>query len=266
MHLERRLGPHGDYSSREFETQLARDRFFECLSTLETAKQMKATPIAELRRRVYPLFRELQSTAEAIAAVKLRDPLFGALVKWMKDFNLTVVHNRIRVPSDWVFRKALLTLYAWHKYGLTPKWAGGAIYSEFDFIALRSSLSEGAYSLSLVGRKPDPLTEKFREFRARVISQLEPLLRREWDAALASADASDLVKWHAKRQDEHFRWLCLYQVEGLTYEQVAERCQEAKGIDTATARRGIEAAASLVGLDLRPPRRGPARKKSGVSA
>ncbi len=265
MHLERRLGPHGDYSSRVFETQLARDRFFECLSTLETCKQMKATPIADLRRRVYPLFAELQSIDEAIAEVKLPDPFFAALVKWMKDFNLTVIHNRIRVPADWVFKKALLTLFAWHKYGLSQGWAGGAIYSEFAFARLRSTHPQGTYSLPLLGRKPDPLTEKFREFRARVISQLEPLLRREWEAALASADASDLVKWHAKRQDDHFGWLCLYQVEGLTYEQVAERCQEADGMDTATARRGIEAVASLVGLDLRPQRRGPSRKKSGVS-
>jgi hypothetical protein len=266
MHLERRLVPHGKYSSKEFEKQLARDCLFECIQTLETRKQMRATPIADLRRKVYPLFAELQNKDEVDAAIERGGRLFTALTKWLADFNLTVIQGNKRVPAPWAFRKALLTLFTWHGCGLSDRWAGGAIYSEFAFAALRSAQNRGEYRLTFVGQKPGPLVETFREFKARVRLQLEPYLKKEWDEAVAALDVPDPAEWHAKRQDAHFSWLCLFQLGGSTYEEIAEACQGADGLDVTTIRRGVRAAASMVGLAPRPQRRGPARKTSGVSA
>jgi hypothetical protein len=59
-----------------------------------------------------------------------------------------------------------------------------------------------------------------------------------------------------KRTLEHFRWLALYQVERLTYEQLAALEQGEAGLDISTISRGLRSTATLLGLTLRPaPRR-----------
>jgi hypothetical protein len=271
MHVRRTLAPEGEYSSKNFEQQLARDRFFEYLCAIEKSKEMKAAPIAELRKSVYPLFAAVQPETHESVASELFCPMFDALFAWASAFNLTVKQDSQRVPPSWVWRATLLTLYVWHRWeplrahGPPPVWAGGAIYTEFDFLKQRASQSPDEFSFSLSGPKPDPLREKFAAFRARVIGQLEPLLKAQWESVVEKTVTSDVVKWKPKRKHKHFHWLCLYQIDQWSYEQIVNKCRDAEGLDTTTVRRGVEAAALLIGLDLRPGRRGSVRK-SGVSS
>jgi hypothetical protein len=271
MHVERKLAPKGEYSSKYFERKLARDRFFEDLCALEESKKMKAAPIADLRRSVYPLFVAAQCESDLSVTSESCGLVLDALFAWANRFNLTVRNDGRRIPASWVRKAAGLTLYLWNRWESfnaqvpPPVWAGGAIYTEFDFLKWRAEHPSGDFSFSLSGPKPDPLKEKFADFRARVMRGFEPLLKSEWDSVVEKVDSSDLVKWKLKRQTEHFRWLCLYQIDQWSCKRIADECQGPDGLDSDTVRRGIETAASMIGLDLRSGRRGLTRK-SGVSS
>ena len=60
-----------------------------------------------------------------------------------------------------------------------------------------------------------------------------------------------------KRTLEHFRWLALYHVEGLTYDELARHEQDKQGHpDPSTISRALTQTAALIGITLRPaPRR-----------
>jgi hypothetical protein len=64
----------------------------------------------------------------------------------------------------------------------------------------------------------------------------------------------------ATPNDDHLRWLALYQVKGLSQTKIAENVAGNDAVSTHTVSEALKSAAALLGVRLRPGRRGPQRK------
>ena len=104
----------------------------------------------------------------------------------------------------------------------------------------------------------DPAEETEAEFRYRIE---EYITRRH--AAAQRAGWKSAVE---KRNILHFAWLVHFQVQGWSIPEIAERYNEhyekqEKTLVEDTVSKGIHQAAKLVGINLRPGKRGPKNPK-----
>ena len=137
--------------------------------------------------------------------------------------------------------------------------------------------------LALVGPPPGPfdpfafLPPGFGQFDCAE-EHYQPLLeaRAEAETRLTAAfaaalghylDATDalfpsLTQAHNKRSDLHFRWLTRYQCRGESFPEIAR----VEGYQRDTVKQAVSELAAVIGLKLRPGRRGRPRKNSATQA
>ncbi len=211
-----------------------RDHAPEVLADLAGEPLARYRPVQQFDRDNH-LYQELELEAD-ILHHPLFQPFWESLRAWGHRWNLV---------ADWCLQRALLTLREW------TWWPEDANQDDWGHMGILTLLAIAPQECCLVfghwGWHPELTTW----------SAAEREIREDFEAYLATyregmerlARERGLVPAPAKRTAEHYEWLVLYQVKGLSYYQIAQRaCRERQ-----TVTDGVKSTAALIGLPLRPP-------------
>ncbi len=157
------------------------------------------------------------------------------LDRWARRWNLR---------AEWITHRAIATREYWREF---PTMAGS--WTPAQSLVWRAP----APSPFVVSPGYDPEEEDRTVARKRILESVEPYL----DAQEARARAAGAVAIPKRPQLlDHVRWLVRFQVCGWPYARIQA---DARAGSRRTVELGVRNAAAMVGLDLRPPKHGPAR-------
>jgi len=217
------------------------------------------------------------------------------LIEWSHRFNLRgrvpdnaadVIHEPAQSwsLSSWPMRAAEETLWSWYTSPdretllreASPRWqryaeqTAGGVWLEFlNPIQLKQPVfraepdcrvanpPEVSYEMNLLAWYVERESEKM--FRARAREAFETWLDNFVDDRLQKATANGMTRAPEKRELDHFVWLALYQVERISASVIAVACN----VSVDAVKDALERTAGLIGLAMRPGRRGRPRKKMG---
>jgi hypothetical protein len=114
-----------------------------------------------------------------------------------------------------------------------------------------------------IGRGWDPHAESRTSAHVRLVSAFQRAIKKYLDAQERKAQQGGAQKVPKKIQAEHFDWLALYQVGGLSYSEIARRCASSRknlALDRKTIKAGVFGAGKLVAGDCWRQWRRPASK------
>jgi hypothetical protein len=100
--------------------------------------------------------------------------------------------------------------------------------------------------------------ETKNDFRGRALSEFTRWLDDYISVKLSERAVGDLIPPPRKRELEHFVWLALYQVEGLSAREIAIECYKSE----ETVKDACERILRLIALRRRPGKRGPQRQST----
>jgi hypothetical protein len=174
------------------------------------------------------------------------DALVDAIRAWAVQFNLT---------DEWILDIAVTTLGAWVN---EPEAIDQPTWHFPDILMLQPlNPTEKQFSFAASWDAPfeswqdfDPRIQRsFRKARDEFKEQVEGLLQsRGWQHP-------------STRQTEHFRWLALYQVKTMSALQIFTKLKLNLAGGANTVSKGITKTAGLIGLTLRQPKYGPAKRR-----
>ena len=98
----------------------------------------------------------------------------------------------------------------------------------------------------------DPFQERWSQAEARIKQEFEAELAEYRQRVEELAERRGSKAPRKRTPAEHFRWLVQYQIDGLSYAKIAEE----HGKRRTTVSEGVQSAAALIELSLRPPKRG----------
>jgi hypothetical protein len=159
---------------------------------------------------------------------------------------------RFSLSDQWLLEVALMTLERWKNASAelaALNWAGLPFRPpplppegrEFDF-------HDDGWHLE---------DESSSEFASRVMAAFKQQLVTYKDAIRESMRELGLSLPPEIRQPEHYDWLVLYQVRGLSPAQIADLMStDKKTLTDSTVFKAVSKTAELVGLRLRPPKKG----------
>ena len=219
-------------------------------------------------------------------------PLRDLILRWTAGFKLEPLWCR-QTAAETVLQQALLDA--------SPQTPGIPRPRHFEFpflmvpavrlelppfvfrFGLEDAMRKRDPRLALVGPPPGPfdpfafLPPGFGQFDCAE-EHYQPLLeaRAEAETRLTAAfaaalghylDATDalfpsLTQAHNKRSDLHFRWLTRYQCRGESFPEIAR----VEGYQRDTVKQAVSELAAVIGLKLRPGRRGRPSKNSATQA
>ncbi len=224
---------------------LARGRF------LQAVRRIVPDVLDDLAGEPYALYEQLAQATELPDRAEWQEylsatPDSDAALVPLRD-NLQSWAQRWHLETDWCLERALDTLGFWHRwpgsYLLQRKW-GGRGHAFWHAL----NAEERCFTFTHPGWEP---TEDTRANAARAIrAEFKKRLSEYLDEIDHLARHRGYVPTPKKRVgDDHFDWLVMYQVQELSYPQIARRvCLERQSVTD-----GIKDAARLIDLPLRPP-------------
>ena len=255
-------------------------------SFLEVARMLFLKAVQKVEPKV------LENLQDGPFKVFLRGPVTAdelpdALKQWLKQWHFPCPPE----DDDWCFQRALDTLQAWrtHREWRGKQWAPARAPLYVQAIDPR----ELAFSFTL--KEPDP-TKSERETldwwepqierKADATSRVDKAFQQAWKAHVEKVEhlftrgvkkrpSEEQLDWPVgdwpvghertpqKRALEHFEWLARYQVQEWSYEEIRRHYDL---LQRKTVEAGVKDAKALVGLELRPAKRGrpPGAKDSPV--
>lgn len=114
-------------------------------------------------------------------------------------------------------------------------------------------------SLILPDLRWEPTTETVSGALDRLMGEIRPIVRDHLHAMRDGYIAHGYQPVHAKDDTQHFEWLARYQILRERKPDIAH----AEGVSERHVRRELESAARLLGIHIRPPKRGRPRRKTG---
>lgn len=263
------LAPPGDSEAG------ARDDFFEAM------RRVYPDPLKELQQNILPAFRRLAKGGQYIEHLiryekaevvprEQRSDLDSKLVRiradlrgWASRYNLTCNEE----PAKWVLQFALRTLHHWSTRETARQSAEASYVAQLQSLAdpldlpityRPARLDSGHNTLSLPVPGPNPIYETRHEHQRRVLPEVRRALNAEYDAA-GQALVARGCRWpQRKRQAKHFEWAVLYQCARRRSGDIARRCSSKPD----TVEDAVHRTLTLIGLTVRPGKRGPERRKT----
>jgi len=198
------------------------------------------------------------------------EPALPELEQWAVRFQL---HGS---TDDWVLRAATMTLVQWLVGGTTTGITMASTSSRskplepfrFSFELTHQGITEeGCIVPGFGGRAWHPMVQPWSDFRRDVEQEVGRRLRTALRAYRSNQEGvlaeAGWKRIPAKHQPQHLRWMALYQIRGMSFAAIARQELRSTGDSNDPKRRIIEAAvrstAVLLGLRLRPARRGRTR-------
>jgi len=159
-----------------------------------------------------------------------------ALCKWGRCCHLT---------DEWVFSEALKTLEVWHRSGVPSDWAcAGEVY------APDVEMYEDQQAFRFTFEPWDAATDTRTSYKKRVRDAfkdwLEDYCERMEEARNGGQTAFD------SRKSIHFVWLVENQINGLKYDDIAQKYQDTQGLEIRLISEAVTRLAKMIGLTLRP--------------
>jgi hypothetical protein len=162
-----------------------------------------------------------------------------ALCKWGRCYHLT---------EQWIFSEALKTLDLWYRSGATGDWTCASqgyapdveMYDEQQAFRFTFEPWDAA-----VDTRPSYKDKAGKAFKAWLDDYCERM-EEAHDGGLKAYDS---------RKSNHFVWLIEHQINGLRYEDIAQKYQDKKGLDLRLISEAVTRLAKMIGLTLRPARR-----------
>lgn len=192
------------------------------------------------------LFPADKRSRQRLLSARLTGPLALVTEESGKAVIRSGIHRTVKVGSQctWVLNAALKTLDRWSRhprFSNPPRWLES---TAIVFSAPEAPTLELKWEYTLVGRSA---------FRRQAIQKLERYLDEVEAKVRTPADMGGhgLTQVSRPRKDEHFEWLVMYQVQGLTYDQIVARTEKSLG----TVSEAVEGAARSLGIGLRAARR-----------
>ena len=106
-----------------------------------------------------------------------------------------------------------------------------------------------------------PASQRWEDFESRTSEDFQHYLEEYRERLSGLMKKRGYIPAPEKRKHEHFEWLVLYHLVGKSCGQIAsERCNTSESVGESTIQSGVNDAARLVGMKVRPGRRGPKRK------
>ena len=231
------------------------------LLLIETAKRVHPGFLETLSNGVFPFYRKLakkgydfdkilwSASVSPYDALTTEGGLKSALAKWAAEFN---------AEAAWLKDGALRTLRDWY---VAPDWRK----------SLRWHAIHGHSDTAPTG---EAFEFRFMEWNTELFTwaRYSELLRRLFEKTLLEyerktrklAESCGLVRATQKYSPDNFDWFVLYQFAGLSSTKIAAdewSSEHSACLDNSTVRKGIKAAAKLIGWDhLRAPQRSRNRK------
>lgn len=162
-----------------------------------------------------------------------------ALCKWGRCYHLT---------DEWIFSEALKTLDLWYRSGVASDWTCASqgyapdveMYDEQQ--AFRFTFEPWDAAVDTRPSYKDKVGIAFKAW-------LDDYCERIEEAHDGGRKAYD------SRKPIHFVWLVEHQINGLRYEDIAQKYQDKKGLDLRLISEAVTRLAKMIGLTLRPARR-----------
>ncbi len=189
------------------------------------------------------------------------DPLHRRLRAWSRHWHL---------DADWCRHVALKTLYEWHEppdKGLLALLQAGPLPPEpmgqprgwaQAAIPLVSPIRDEEMRFTFAHRGWQPMHYTRDVAEQAIRAAFDAHLTRYLDRLECLAKERGLKPTPEKRALTHFDWLALYQVKGWRPAKIADWYHEIneKGAEVSAIRMALQETARLIGLPLRPSRRG----------
>lgn len=248
-----------------FQQRLARRKFLKAIERYVPAF------LATVQREVFPPFAAAIRTLEAFGAAPMKWLEIDRRFRLPESASFSVVraavlHCAVRfnlvlrdsdkgavLPAAWACDVVALTVSSWHRNPrLTAPVPRFPFDEDFPYGDWIERVQGRRYTLDLAVRGPNP-HESYGEFEGRMLAAVKSHLRRDWEAA----HGGDKRATPEKVQDQHFAWLALFQVAGISYGQIAD------GLHFSThdvIRKAMQSTAAALPLTLRAARPGRPRK------
>lgn len=169
-----------------------------------------------------------------------------ALCKWGKCYHLT---------DKWIFSEALKTLEMWQRSGPSSDWACAREEYQPDV-----EMYEDERAFHFTFDPWDAALDTRASFKKKVCESFKAWLEDYCERTEESHGGDN--KAYDSRKPDHYVWLVEHQINGLRYEDVAQKYQSEKGLDTGPICEAVTRLAKMLGLTLRPARRRSAKKRS----
>ncbi len=194
----------------------------------------------------YRLRRQVISKIEPETVLRKCAALRDALKAWGTRFNADVL---------WFLDETLRTLRGWY---VAPDWRDALRWNPISDVS--STLAWGEpFKFDCKGWEMQLLT--WADYSRSLRERFEERLEEYQTASRKLAESRGLIRAPHKYSPDNLEWFVLYQFEGLSSKEIADRSDVAKrrkrAPDESTILKGVKAAAGLIGWDsLRPtPRR-----------
>jgi hypothetical protein len=159
-----------------------------------------------------------------------------ALCKW---------GNRYHLTEEWIFSEALKTLDLWHRSGVTGDWACAS-----NGYAPDVEMYEDEQAFHFTFDPWDVVVDTRASYKKRAMDAFKSWLEDYCDRIKEAH--SDGHKAFDSRKQNHFVWIVEHQINGLRYEDIAQKYQDKEGLDIRRISEAITHLAKLIGLTLRP--------------
>lgn len=169
-----------------------------------------------------------------------------ALCKWGKCHHLT---------DKWIFSEALKTLEAWQRSGPSGDWACARDEYQPDV-----EMYEDERAFHFTFDPWDAASDTRASYKKKVRESFKAWLDDYCERTEESHGDDD--KAYDSRKAVHFVWLVEHQINGLRYEDIAQKYQDEKGLEIGQISEAVTRLANMIGLTLRPARRRSAKKRS----
>lgn len=174
--------------------------------------------------------------------------LKSALAQWANKFN---------AGTNWFLDETLRTLRGWY---VAPEWRDSLKWNPIGGVT--STLAMGKrFRFDCEGWEMQHLT--WAAYSKSVRERFEQQLAEYEAASRTLAESKGLVRAPQKYSPSNFDWFVLYQFQGLSSTEIADRCSQENesDIDPSSVLKGVKAAAKLVAWDCLRVRHGKRNRK-----
>ncbi len=158
--------------------------------------------------------------------------------------------NKFHAGTNWFLDETLRTLRRWY---VAPDWRDSLKWNPIGGVTSTLAMGE-RFRFDCEGWEMQLLT--WAAYSKSVRERFEQQLAEYEAASRTLAESRGLVRAPRKYSPSNFDWFVLYQFEGLSSTEIADRCSQENepDIDPSSVLKGVKTAAKLVGWDrLRAP-------------
>lgn len=164
------------------------------------------------------------------------------------------------LTADWCLRRAFGMLPLWYEQESDSEWEGLEDEEIWSFLGEEYPRPSDCDEVVVVSFTP---WQPFKERRATATHRIQAELRRQVQAYLDQTEHAMRMAGARRTSREsrhHLEWLVRYQVRRESSVRIAKEV----GVDRKTVEAGVRKAAALIGLRLRPPRKGGRPRKKAA--